>query len=169
LFVQRTVAEILSSAAPEQVLVSTSCEPADCVQRTRLVKGGMRLRNWLAVAALGGCLGIGEARAEQVQFKTMEMRTMQGTQEPEFIQVAHHRVVGRTAYRRTYYASTPHYVVKRRSNRKSAAIVGGSAGGGALIGALAGGGKGAAIGAVAGGGAGYLYDRKTHEKTVRVE
>lgn len=60
-------------------------------------------------------------------------------------------------------------VVKRRSKKKSAAIVAGSAATGAAIGALAGGGKGAAIGAISGGAAGFVYDRATHKKRVRVE
>ena len=126
----------------------------------------MRVKKWVIGAALASFLGVAEAPAQQVEFKTMEMHSLAGPQEPVFVQVAHHRT--RVA-RSHYVAPQPRYVVRKRSKGKSAAIVGGSAAGGALIGALAGGGKGAAIGAVAGGGAGYLYDRKTHNKTVRVQ
>lgn len=120
----------------------------------------MNINKWVATAALAGFLGVSDLSAQEVQFKTMEIRGIAGQQEPVFVDVArrHRR---RRARSRT--------IVKRRSRRRSAEIVGGSAAGGAVIGALAGGGKGAAIGAVAGGGAGYIYDRNTHKKRVRVE
>ncbi len=128
----------------------------------------MKLKSWMAGAILAGFLGISEAPAQQIEFKTMEMHSIGGQpQEPVYVDVAHHKHRRRVARRR--YVAKRHYVVRRRSRRRSAEIVGGSAAGGALIGALAGGGKGAAIGAAAGGGAGYLYDRKTHKKVVRVE
>jgi hypothetical protein len=123
----------------------------------------MKLKTYMAGAVLAGFLGASDLPAQQIQFKTMELHSIGGlSEEPVYVDVVHRR-----HHRRKVYHS--HYVVKRRSKAHSAAIVGGSAAGGALIGGLAGGGKGAAIGAVAGGGAGYLYDRKTHKKVVRVE
>jgi hypothetical protein len=122
----------------------------------------MKLKTYMAGAILAGFLGTSDLPAQQIQFKTMELHSIGGlSEEPVYVDVVHRR------HRRRVYHR--HYVVKRRSRARSAAIVGGSAAGGALIGGLAGGGKGAAIGAVAGGGAGYLYDRKTHKKVVRVE
>ncbi len=122
----------------------------------------MKFKAWMAGVVMAGFLGVSEAPAQEVQFKTMEMHSIGGRSEgPVFVDVVHRRHRRRVVRR--------HYVVKRRSHRRSAEIVGGSAAGGALVGALAGGGKGAAIGAVAGGGAGYLYGRKTHKKVVRVE
>lgn len=123
----------------------------------------MTFKSFVAGLTLAGSLAIGELPAQEVQYKTMEMRGGASSQEPAYVTVATHRHVRRR------YARRPRYVVKRRSRKKSAAIVGGSAAAGAAIGALAGGGKGAAIGAIAGGGAGYIYDRKTHKKVYRRE
>ena len=123
----------------------------------------MKRNKWLATAMLAGFLGVSDLPAQEVQFKTMEMRSVGGQPEqPELVDVAYRRHKRRRRAR-------SRYVVRRRSRRRSAEIVGGSAAGGAVIGALAGGGKGAAIGAAAGGGAGYVYDRNTHKKRVRVE
>jgi len=105
----------------------------------------------LSTVALVGMLGVTELPAQELQFKTMEMRGFSGPQDAELLSVAR---------RRTVYK-------KKRSKKKSAAIVGGSAAAGAAIGALAGGGKGAAIGAIAGGGGGLVYDRHTHKKRVQ--
>jgi uncharacterized protein YcfJ len=118
----------------------------------------MGIRRWLAGVTIAGTLGLTELPAQDLQFKTMELHGLAGPQAPVYVDV----VQRRRHHRRRY-------VAKRRSKKKSAAIVGGSAAGGAAIGALAGGGKGAAIGAIAGGGAGYVYDRKTHKKRVRVQ
>lgn len=125
--------------------------------------GAIRGKAAVAAVTLAGFLGISEAYGQQVEFKTMELHSSVEPQEPVFVNVVHRRHVSRR------YVAQPRYVVKRRSKKKSAAIIGGSAATGAAIGALAGGGKGAGIGAIAGGGAGFLYDRKTHKKVVRVQ
>ena len=121
----------------------------------------MKFKTWVSAAALAGFLGATEAPAQQIEFKTMELHSIGGPQDPVYVDVAYRKHHRRKARAR--------YVVKRRSRRRSAEIVGGSAAGGAVVGALAGGGKGAAIGAVAGGGAGYAYDRKTNRKVYRVD
>jgi hypothetical protein len=119
----------------------------------------MKLKTLMAAATVAGFLGVSEAPAQQIQFKTMELHRIGGSEEPVYVDVA----------QRYQHRSVRHrYVVKQRSGRRSAEIVGGSAVGGALIGGLAGGGKGAAIGGLAGGGTGYDSDRKT-KKVVRVE
>jgi hypothetical protein len=124
----------------------------------------MTLRSVLAGVVLIGGIGLQEVPAQEVHFKTLEMKTFAGPGEPVFVDVATQR---RSVSRRYRSRRRPRYVVRRRSRKKSAAIVGGSAATGAAIGALAGGGKGAGIGAIAGGGAGLIYDRKTHKKVVR--
>lgn len=125
----------------------------------------MKLRSLIAGITMLGGLAINELPAQEVQFKTMEMRSVSGVQEPEYVTVVQSR---RRVYRRRP-VGTRHYIVKKRSKKKSVAIVGGSAATGAAIGALAGGGKGAAIGAIAGGAGGLIYDRNTNKKRVRVQ
>lgn len=115
----------------------------------------MTFKTALASLGLAGVLLVPELPAQELQFKTAELRGFHGPQDAEFVPVATRR------------RTTRRYVVKKRSKKKSAAIVGGSAAAGAAIGALAGGGKGAAIGAIAGGGGGFIYDRHTHKKVVR--
>ena len=110
----------------------------------------MSIQSILASTVLAGGLVIGELPAQELEFKTMELRGFVGPQQAEYVSVAR---------KRSY--------VKKRSKKKSAAIVGGSAATGAAIGALAGGGKGAAIGAISGGAAGLVYDRHTNKKRVR--
>jgi hypothetical protein len=77
----------------------------------------MKLRTWMASAAIAGFLGVSEAPA-QVQFKTMELHSIGvQPQEPVYVNVAHRRHHRRVARQ--------HYVMKRRSKVHSAAIASG--------------------------------------------
>lgn len=125
----------------------------------KMARGGASARALVAGAALT-MMFAGQAPAQKVEFKTMELRTIHEPQDPVFVQAAARRRAG---------ARRHGYVVRKRSKKKSAAIVGGTAATGAALGALAGGGKGAAIGAIAGGGAGFVYDRHTNKKRVRAQ
>jgi hypothetical protein len=81
----------------------------------------MNIKKLVATAALAGFLGVSDLGAQEVQFKTMEIRSIAGLQEePVLVDVARRHRRRRTRSRT---------IVKRRNRRRSAAVVGGSAAG----------------------------------------
>jgi hypothetical protein len=101
----------------------------------------MKLKTYMAGAVLAGFLGTTDLPAQQIEFKTMELHSIGGqSEERVYVDVVHRR------HRRRVYQR--HYVAKRQTRAHTAAMAGGNA---------------------AGGGSGYLYDRTTQKKVVRVE